>query len=269
MKKAFIILLAPVLLVLCLVLSSSCISRSFIFPGPLADDTDDKYQAYFAPQDAIEIQIASGDMLRGWFVNRGVDAPLVVMFGGNAMNVGAFGDLVKADQKRSYLLLNYRGYGNSEGSPSQDAIVGDTIMSIYWLQFHRKIRPSKLILVGYSIGSGVAMQVAAKTSPDGIVLLCPFDSVEAVAREHLGAFGAFMVRNDAFRSTEVAPKIRCHVTIFAGSKDDIIPPERTIALINAFTQTKPQVYWLPAGHNDLLGAKGFLPRFEKALNLGE
>ncbi len=235
----------------------------------MGDDTDDKYQAYFAPQDAIEFRNVAGNMIRGWFVNRGADAPLVVMFGGNAMNVGAFGDLVKADKSRSYLLLNYRGYGNSEGSPSQDAIVGDTIMSIYWLEFHRDIRPSKLILVGYSIGSGVAMQVAAKTSPDGIVLLCPFDSVEAVARQHLGGFGAYMVRNDAFRSTEVAPKIRCHVTIFAGIKDDIIPPERTIALINAFTQVKPQVFWLSTGHNDLLGAKDFLPRFEKALTFEE
>ncbi len=235
----------------------------------MGDDTDDKYQAYFAPQDAIEFRNVAGNMIRGWFVNRGADAPLVVMFGGNAMNVGAFGDLVKADKSRSYLLLNYRGYGRSEGSPSQDAIVGDTIMSIYWLEFHRDIRPSKLILVGYSIGSGVAMQVAGKTSPDAVILLCPFDSIEAVARQTFGRLGAFMVRNDAFRSIDIAPKLQCPVSIFLAEDDEVIPMERTQTLIAGFAQTKPQVYWMSAGHCDIMSSPHFMEFFEQSLKAAE
>lgn len=265
--KKFIGCLFGVLLVLISLLFSfsSCISRGIIFPGPAAHDTDALYQSYFQASEAIEIKTPDGICLRGWFVNRGVQAPLVVMYGGNAMNVGAFCDFARADESRSYLLVNYRGYGSSEGKPSQDAIVGDSIMAIDWAGQQLGSSP-KLILVGFSIGSGVAMQVAAKTNPDAVILICPFDSVEAVARQMLGGFGAFLVRNNAFRSTEVAPQLNCPVTIFAGSQDTIIPPERTIMLIASFTQTKPLVYWLPAGHNDLMSAPTFAARFERALN---
>lgn len=241
---------------------SSCVARSVIFPGTMRADVC--YQVLFKPHEIAEITAEDGTVLRGWFLNRGAKSPLVVMYGGNAMNVAGFHSLARADESRSYLLMNYRGYGASDGSPSQDAIVADSVRCIAWAQQKLGASP-KLILAGYSIGSGVAMQVASKTQPNKVILMCPFDSVESVAREALGSLGAWMVRNDAFLSTEVARDLSCPVTIFAGRKDDIIPPKHTQALVEAFTKIKPQVIWMDCGHLDLMSAPSFKSQFEQAL----
>lgn len=241
---------------------SSCVARGFIFPGTVRENA--YYGVLFKPQEVVEIAAEDGTVLRGWFLNRGSQAPLVVMYGGNAMNVAGFHDLARADKARSYLLMNYRGYGASDGSPSQDAIVADSVQCIDWAQ-HQLCSSPELVLVGYSIGSGVAMQVAAKAQPSKVVLMCPFDSVESVAREAFGGFGAWMVRNDAFLSTEVARDLTCPVTIFAGRKDDIITPKHTQALAEAFTKIEPRVIWMDCGHLDLMSAPGFRFQFEQAL----
>ncbi len=224
---------------------------SQVFIGHDVSDTDKSFEFFFTRKEEVSITMPDGINLRGWFLNRGEGRPLVIMYGGNGMNVGNFRHLARKDSLKSYLLINYRGYGRSEGKASEDAVVADSLQIIDWAKAQLG-NESKLILVGFSIGSGVALQVAARHQPDHLILICPFD---------FKPIGGIKV----FRGDQVAPQLRCPVTIFAGTEDSIIHPDRTKALIAAFTDKRPDVYWFPADHNEFMSRCDFRNRFTDIL----
>ncbi|MFI3244020.1 MAG: alpha/beta hydrolase [Akkermansia sp.] len=227
------------------------IDWSQVFFGHLVSETDESLNFFFSRKEEVSITMPDGISLRGWFLNRGEGRPLVIMYGGNGMNVGDFHRFARKDSQKSYLLVNYRGYGRSEGEPTEDAIVADSIQLIKWAKAQLGDE-SKLLLVGFSIGSGVALQVAARHQPEHLILICPFD---------------FKLAGDSkvFCGDQVAPLLRCPVTIFAGTEDCLIHPDRTKALIAAFTDKKPEVYWFPSDHNELMSRCDFRNRFTDVL----
>ncbi len=251
MKTLLVLLLVSVLLLFCF---PGCVVRQLIYPGRhLQSDASDFPAEY--RKFAVEYTTSDGLRLRGWLLDRGAHAALVAVYGGNNMDVGGFVDLALRDESRSYLLMNYRGYGESEGSPSQRVLVDDACKLLAWARERVGGEPS-VHLMGFSIGSGVAMQVAARLCPrgelDGVVLLCPFDSLEETARLHVGGLLSSLIREDDYDSAGVAPLVDVPVTILAGRRDEIVPPTQTQRLISAFTRTVPRVHWLDRGHNDLL-----------------
>ncbi len=227
------------------------IDWSQVFVGHDASDTDESFAFFFARREEVEIPMSDGSTLRGWFLNRGEGRPLVIMYGGNGMNVGNFHRFARRDSLKSYLLINYRGYGRSNGSPSEEAVVADSLQIIDWTKTQLK-DDTKLIIVGFSLGSAVAIQVAARYQPGQLILICPFD--------HKVVGGA-----KVFCSDEIAPLLRCPVTIFAGTEDSLIHPDRTKALIAAFTSNQPQVFWFPAEHNEIMSRCDFRNRFREVL----
>ncbi len=120
--KKYNCLLIPIFICLCLCSFTACGVQSLLYPGADISMPDSRYGA---EPDQVEIKAADGVALRGWFFNRGQNSSLVVYYGGNAMNVGAFVEMAQSDTTRSYLLINYRGYGNSEGEPAEAALVQD------------------------------------------------------------------------------------------------------------------------------------------------
>ncbi len=236
----------------------SCTVRQFIYPGRHQSEGDTLYPERMK-QHAVTFTASDGTKLQGWLYNRGRSAPLVALYGGNGMDVAILRDMVEADTSRSYLMLNYRGYGHSEGAPSQPALVSDACEALHWAKA-RLGSPRSTHLLGYSIGSGVAMQVAGKVGDgiDSMVLICPFDSLQNTAKEHAGALIAFLTRHDAYDSAAIAPYIHCPVTIIAGRQDDIVFPVQTERLVEAFPEhNKPQIHWYDATHYNIFVQRGF------------
>ncbi len=252
MKKKINYLIAAFLITACLYGLTACGLQPLVYPGATMDMPDSRYGCN---AERVELKAADGTALRGWFFNRGANTPLVAFYGGNAMNVGAFNDIAQADTARSYLLINYRGYGNSAGDPCEKDIVQD---SCRCLQLARKKlgAPASVTLVGFSLGSGVATQVAAAEKPDALILVCPFDSITEVACNMVPLFPR-LIPLDSWKSVDYAPRITCPVTILRATHDSIVPPESTDALIRAFTATKPAVYAFPCDHNGIFAAEGF------------
>ncbi len=266
MKKVRIIVYS--FLSLCFILLgvglyTGCIARKVIYPGPPPFDTDASYNKDYK-EHYVSTKTEDDIALHGWLLDRGKDAPLVAVYAGNGMNVGSMLDIASADDSRSYLLMNYRGYGASEGSPSQEKIVSDALHNIEWAK-KRLGQPKSVHLLGFSIGAGVAMQVAAEGGVDSMVLICPFDSLTATAANMVGSMAKGFVRNDAYESVVIAPDIVCPVTIIAGKHDRIVKPAQTENLIKTFKKTKPTVHWMDSGHNDIFGVKGFYQLIEKGL----
>lgn len=206
-----------------------------------------------------------GTKLSGWLVER-PGKPLAVFYGGNGKDAGVLASATQEFDECAWLLVNYRGYGRSEGWPSEEKMVDDAVAVLDRVVKESGRSMEDVVLVGQSIGSGVAVQVAARRKPGRLVLLVPFDSLLAVAKEKAPFLPVRWLVGDAFRSDKVAERVECPVFIFAGSRDTMIPPHHARTLSGLFPHV--EVYReFDCGHNDIWGAEGFYPAMKRALRL--
>lgn len=230
-----------------------------LYPGAVFKNDDDEYGH---AEQAICITTEDGTRLSGWFYNRGEGTPLVAMYCGNGMNAGDFHIVAGKDQANSYLLINYRGYGSSSGIPSEAHIIADARHCLNVARGLMNNRPGPLYLVGYSLGSGVATQVAAAEKPAKLILITPFDRYANVV--HLPELAEYPGFAD-WNSAAMAPHITCPVTIMRAEHDTVVPPASTAALAQAF-RTQPEVRCYDAEHNDIFFADGFLHDLRELLS---
>jgi pimeloyl-ACP methyl ester carboxylesterase len=171
----------------------------------------------------------------------------VVYFGGNAEDVSqTVPALAVAYPDRAIYALHYRGYGGSAGSPAQDGIVADALAL-----FDRvHATHGDILVVGRSLGSGVAVQVAGARPVSRLVLVTPYDSLANVAATHYPAFPVRWLMRDPFDSAAVAPRLALPTTIIAAGRDQVIPMDSTRRLQAAFRPGVAEFILLPReGHN--------------------
>lgn len=261
MNRSFLL---PVLAAAACCALNSCSMKGVVYPGSEMQLPD---AACGYPANAIEVPAEDGTTLRGWLFNRGPNTPLVVVYGGNAMNVGTLLNLAAADSTRSYLFMNYRGYGGSAGEPSQRNILND---ARYCIRYARSVMgnpAAQLYLAGFSLGSAVATHVAVTEQPAGIVLVCPFDNMKSVACNVVPLIPRIMPL-DPWDSARLAPRITCPVTIIQANYDKTIPAGSTNKLIQAF-RTPPTVHRLETDHNNIFSSADFNRVFYQALPVTE
>ena len=166
---------------------------------------------------AIEIKSAEAT-LRGWTVNAKRGGPLIVYFGGNAEEVSAHIDEF-AKREATTVLVNYRGYGQSEGRPSEQALVGDAATVIDWARQRFPDRP--LVLFGLSLGSGVAALATPAAKPDALILVSPYRSIEHIARATYPFVPVRWLLRHPFRA-ESAIDAMPRALVFAAPHDRVI-----------------------------------------------
>lgn len=127
--------------------------------------------------------------------------------------------------------FNYRGLGPSTGAPSEKALVDDGLHVLDWLSTRIQIPISSIIIVGRSLGSGIAIQVSAAREIAGLILISPFDSLVNVIRKRIRFFPRFLLE-DKFDSVRHISKVRCPVLSITGARDITIPTELTRTLFD-------------------------------------
>jgi pimeloyl-ACP methyl ester carboxylesterase len=185
--------------------------------------------------------------LRGWVMNPGREKALLY-FGGNGERIeDSRGDLARWFPDRTIYLLPYRSYARSEGKPSEAALVADAeLLFDHVAPNHRAVA-----VIGRSLGSGVAVQLAAKRPVERLVLVTPFDSLVRVAAGYFPWLPVDALMRDRFESWRYVNDIRCPVLVIRADEDEIVPAARTLALLKAFKQP-PTVQVVPeAGHNTI------------------
>ena len=144
-----------------------------------------------------------------------------------------------------WLLVDYRGYGASEGSPSEQALIADALL---W--YDRFSQESKRIYVmGRSLGSGVAVRLAAERRVDAVMLVTPFDSMVEVGKRHYPFLPVSLLLKHRFDSASLAPKITAPLLCLVATRDSIIPSEHAKLLYDAWAGPKRWVALEEAGHN--------------------
>ena len=193
--------------------------RMIFFPQPTAPDNQSRYAEH-------AIRLRHGDVaLAGWFFKHeiGPGNPLIVYYGGNAEDVSLnFADLERFNT-RSFLFMNYRGYGGSDGKPSERALLSDALVVIDHVLEAEAIDPAHVVLMGRSLGSGVAVHVAAKRKVGGVILVTPFDTLVNVARAHYPIFPVGMLLRHRFDSAALAPAIDIPALFLTASNDQVVP----------------------------------------------
>lgn len=200
-----------------------------------------------------------GLALRGWQLHPG-QRDALIYFGGNAERVhDNAADFDRSLPDWTVYLLPYRGYGPNPGEPGEAALVADALA--LYDEVRRRHPRGRIAVVGRSLGSGVAVQVAARRPVDRLVLVTPFDSLSDVAATHYPWLPVRWLLRDRYDSARSLPAHRGEWLVLRAGRDRVVPPRNTDRLIAA-ASTPPQVVAFPeAGHDDL----SLSPRYWSAM----
>jgi pimeloyl-ACP methyl ester carboxylesterase len=173
----------------------------------------------------------------------------LIYFGGNAEDVSAnVADFTAAFPDRAVYLVNYRGYGGSTGRPSEAALLSDATAIYDWVA----ARHDRIAVVGRSLGSGVAVALAAQRPVDRLVLVTPFDSIANVAADHFPFFPVRWLLRDRYDSLLRIGEVRAPVLVLLAEHDEVVLRARSDALIAAIpTDIRQTVLIGGATHNDI------------------
>ena len=193
--------------------------RMIFFPQPTMPENQSRYAEN-------EIRLRHDDVtLTGWFFKNeiGPGNPLVVYYGGNAEDVSLNFAALGRFNTRSFLFMNYRGYGGSDGKPSETALLNDALFVIDHMLATEGLDPAHVVVMGRSLGSGVAVHVAAKREVGGVILVTPFDSLVNVAKTHYPIFPVGLMLKHRFDSAALAPGITTSALFLTASSDQVVP----------------------------------------------
>lgn len=199
----------------------------------------------------IFLQTADGEKLIAWHVPPRGEKPIVLYFPGNGGALSWRADRFRAliADGTGLLALSYRGYGGSSGSPTEAGLIRDG-EAVYEFAAAR-YGTARLALWGESLGTGVAVALAATHPVAAIILDAPFTSAAAVGAAHYPFLPVRWLIKDPFRSDRRILDVRAPVLVLHGTRDDVVPiafGEQLFALIPG---RKQFVRFAAAGHNDL------------------
>jgi hypothetical protein len=151
------------------------------------------------------------------------------------------------------LILDYRGYGKSEGRPTERGLYEDAATGYRYLVDHG-YRAEQIIVHGESLGCAVAVDLAARHPCAGLVLEAPFTSGADMAQSVLPVLGPLLFRG--FDAKRKIGRIHAPLLVMSGDRDEVVPPALGRALFSAAPE--PKTFWqIPgAGHNDIIEAAG-------------
>ncbi len=203
-----------------------------------------------------------GERIKVWVVARPGSRALLY-FGGNAEDVTGNIDLfAEAFPDRSLYLVNYRGYGGSGGRPTEAGLRADALAVFDHVRRGR----AEIAVMGRSLGSGVAVQLASERPVERLVLVTAYDSLVNVAREYFRWLPVGLLLQDRYESETRANEVEAPVLIVIAGEDEIISRARSDALAAAFTTGQVQVEVVPGvGHNTLDGSPAYLEAVRRFL----
>jgi pimeloyl-ACP methyl ester carboxylesterase len=209
---------------------------------------------------AKRVEIPAGDVaIEGWWAeNANAGNVTLLYFGGNAEDVLYMAEGAGRFNAR-VLLTNYRGYGATPGRPSEQALLKDSLAVYDYAVTQASVSADNIIVMGRSLGSGVAAHIAANRPVRGAVLITPYDSMASVAQAHYRYFPVRLLLKHQFASDKLAAKITQPVLILAAERDGVVPPVHAQRLFAAWAGPKQMHVLENVGHNDIEHHEQYYP----------
>ncbi len=200
----------------------------------------------------MELQTADGEHLVAWYAPAQEGQPTIFYLHGNAGALVHRAGRVRRYRANGYgvFMHSYRGFSGSTGTPSEAKIVADALMAYDTLK-QLGADDSEIVVYGESLGTAVAVQVAANRRPGGLVLESPFSSAVDVGTYLYPYLPVFLLLKDRFDSLHYIDKVKAPILVIHGEDDRIIPPRFGRKLFAAATAPKTAYFYGGATHYTL------------------
>ncbi len=234
------------------------VAGTVVFQRSLIYFPSAKYQMtpadFGLPWEETMLEAADGVKVCAWYVpGPAPDSPVVLYLHGNACNLGSLPPLACDFREAgfAFMAVDYRGYGKSAGTPTEDGLYRDAKAARDWLGT-RGVPPGRILIWGQSLGAAVAAWLAANGDAAGVVLEGAFPSLYRSARHH---YPFILVPESALRdrypTAANAARARCPVLVVHGERDAIAPPVFGREIFAAAREPRMICAVPGAGHNDL------------------
>ena len=207
----------------------------------------------------VYLTTSDGVRIHGWFVPGSGDTTLL-WFHGNGGNISNRADNIAGLNRRlgvSILIIDYRGYGLSEGSPNEQGTYLDAETAVAHALSRPDVDPERLVLFGRSLGCAVAAEMALRHDVYAVVLESPFTSIQAMAsRAYPFLPGLGLLVGNMYDTLGKTARIDAPVMVLHGDSDEIVPFEMGREVFEAASEPKRFYRIRGAGHNDTYAVGG-------------
>ena len=262
------LVLLAVLIVVGVPLFLYLMQEQMIFhPQPLAPAHRERLSS-LTGVEPMEVAVGEGHTVHGWLVKGTPEGrkPLLLYFGGNAEEISWMIDKVNVLAGWAVALVNYRGFGLSTGKPTQDALFADARAVHDHLKTHPEVLSTHVAVMGRSLGSGVAVYLAAERPIRAVVLVSAYDSVRDIAASRYPFVPVDWLLKHPFDSIKRAPGIESPALMLIAERDGVIEPFRSRRLGSAWGGAA-EVREIPgANHNSISDAPAYWPTIRQFLS---
>ena len=200
----------------------------------------------------INLATQPGEKLIAWYAPAKGNQPTILFFHGNAGDIAGRSERFAYYQQAGYgvMFLSYRGYGASTGRPTEAGLISDANAAYDWL-VRSGVPASRIAVVGESLGTGVAVQLAARKPVGAVALEAPFTSTADVARLSYWWLPVGLLMKDQFKSIDYLNDVRAPLLVSHGTDDRLIPVEMGKALYAAANEPKEFVALANGTHGSI------------------
>ena len=253
MRRLIRMLLPAVLVLIALFVFLWAVQRRLMyFPmGPVLEPAD----VGATHVERVTFPTSDGLTLHGWFFPASPSPArfTIIVFNGNAGNRSYRAPLAAALQARGHavLLFDYRGYGGNPGTPTESGLKEDARAARAYVIGRPGVDRERVAYFGESLGTGVAVTLAAEHPPAALVLRSPFTSMVDVGRMHYPMLPVRWLLRDRYASGERIAQIGSPLLVIAGDRDSVIPLDQSRRLYDASSASPKELLIVPgADHND-------------------
>ena len=247
------------------------IDRNFIyFPEKeLSASPENVALAY----ESVDFETDDGLQLHGWYIPGDRDVTML-WFHGNAGNIaGRLSNLkrVHDELQVNVFLFDYRGYGRSQGQPSEEGLYRDAEAALAYLESRGGLAPERIIYFGRSLGSAVAVELATRQRPYGLILESAFPSVLYLSEHNYPVFPSWLVKQFVqarYDSLDRIAEVDAPLLMLHGDNDHTVPMDAGRALFDVAKEPKSFHVVHGAGHNDMpiVGGSDYFDRLRSFLD---
>ena len=205
--------------------------------------------------EALTLDTADGERLAAWTSDAGEGCPTFLLFHGNAghLEQGLFQYREIMQTGAGFLAVSWRGYAGSTGKPSEEGLIEDARAG-YGELIARGVRPSDIVVHGFSLGAAPGIRIAAENEIGALILEAPFLSAEKRASEMFPLLPVGLLMRDTYRSDQHIGAVDAPILIVHGTADEVIPPHHSEALAALATAPTERLLIIGASHNTLLAS---------------
>jgi uncharacterized protein len=233
------------------------------FPEKLSRDFKFSFPGKF---EEIKIQTADNKLLDGVLFKSDNSKGVIFYLHGNAGSINSWGEVAKTYTNLDYdvFLLDYRGYGRSEGSISnQEELFRDVRLA--YNEIKKRFKEDKIIVLGYSIGTGPATKIASANNPKLLILQAPYYSLTDMMRHQYPIIPTFLLKYK-FRTDNFIRECRMPIIIFHGDLDEVIYYRSSVKLNGIMKATDTLITLQGQGHNGITDNQEYKIAIQKLLS---